>query len=431
MRFQGPFENEGMPCNGSLSLILYRSPGPTAEIRPDRPPRRREECRTGKLAELPDIHRHWSINGRFLTQRITGVQRHGHEVLHALDSLRAEGHALARGVRLDLLVPAATETVPDLRTIAVRRVGRMNGHAWEQGELPFYSRGGILSLCNTSTVLRRRQIVCVHDVNTLSFPQSYAAAFRAFYRVLLPTLGHVAARVATVSRYSAEQLIEHGVVRRDRVVVIPNGHDHALRWRPRHGPATQAAAGPDTVVIVGSPAPHKNVGMILRLAQLLSGAGIRIAVVGRIDAHVFANADFGPMADNIVWLGAISDDEMAALLGDCLCLVFPSFVEGFGFPPLEAMALGCPVISSDRASMPEVCGDAVLYAAPDDPAAWGKAILSLRNDAGLRARLAVLGKARAGLFTWRRAAEIYLETMATIDGVAAANAAPPPAPRSA
>ena len=106
------------------------------------------------------------------------------------------------------------------------------------------------------------------------------------------------------------------------------------------------------------------------MARKLGGAGFRIAVIGNIDMHVYNNSDLNTGAPNVSWLGRVTDDEFAALLRDSLCLAFPSFVEGFGLPPLEAMAIGCPVVVSDTASMPEVCGDAALYASPYNPEEW-------------------------------------------------------------
>jgi glycosyltransferase involved in cell wall biosynthesis len=361
------------------------------------------------------MSRHWTINGRFLGQRVTGVQRHGLEVMHCLDELVSEGHPLAHGLTLEVLAPPSVGRPPPLRAIGVRTAGRLDGHLWEQVELPLHARGGILSLCNTSTVMRRKQIVCMHDINFLAFPQSYSARFRMVYRALLPVIGRTAACVATVSHFSADQLVEHGIVRRDKLIVVPNGHEHALRWQKRHSPATASAAGPGTIVIIGSPAPHKNVGMILGLASRLAAAGLRIAVVGRVDTKVFSGATRAAEASNIDWLGGVSDEAMAALLTTSLCLVFPSFVEGFGLPPLEAMALGCPVVSSDRASMPEICGDAALYAAPDAPEDWYAALVELQRDAQLRMSLVAKGHVNVARYSWRRAAELYLEAMARVD----------------
>jgi glycosyltransferase involved in cell wall biosynthesis len=114
-------------------------------------------------------------------------------------------------------------------------------------------------------------------------------------------------------------------------------------------------------------------------------------------------------------LGRVNDDDLALLYRRALCLVFPSKTEGFGLPALEAMALGCPVISSDAASLPEVCGEAALYAPPDDAAAWLAAIGRIMKESGLRQRLASRGVTRSKAFSWRQSAEKYLELMYAVD----------------
>jgi glycosyltransferase involved in cell wall biosynthesis len=368
--------------------------------------------------------RQWSINGRFTTQPVTGVQRYAHEIIRALDRWLTAGHPLAQGLQLELLVPPGAVNLPRLTAISVRTVGRMGGHAWEQGELALHARGGLISLCNTGPLVVRRQVVCMHDVNTRSHPESYSLPFRMAYRALLPGLGRVARRIVTVSRHSSDQLVRFRVTSPEKISIIANGHEHALGWTPRHSAATRAAAGPDTIVILGSPAPHKNVGLVLALSQRLAAAGLRIAVAGAADARVFQNGGLGGAGDNVVWLGRLSDEELAALLRDSLCLAFPSLAEGFGIPPLEAMTLGCPVVVSDRASLPEVCGDAALYASPDDPEAWYASLVRLHRDAKLRADLAVRGEARARRFSWRASAELYLQVMAQLDGISLRPTAP-------
>jgi glycosyltransferase involved in cell wall biosynthesis len=109
---------------------------------------------------------------------------------------------------------------------------------------------------------------------------------------------------------------------------------------------------------------------------------------------------------------------LAALLQNCLCLAFPSLVEGFGLPALEAMALGCPVVVSDRASLPEICGDAALYASPEDADAWFSRFMELATKPALRERMIARGRAAASRFSWAASAERYLQAMAVIDGVA-------------
>jgi len=171
------------------------------------------------------------------------------------------------------------------------------------------------------------------------------------------------------------------------------------------------------VVVVGGLAPHKNIGLLIALAPRLKSAGIRIAVAGLSSSRVFNTAGLESDSNVLIWLGRLSDGALAALLQDSLCLAFPSLIEGFGLPPLEAMALGCPVVASDTASMPEICGDAVLYAPPTDPERWYDQILRLYQDSGLRQELARAGRARARQFSWRTSALTYLAMVAKADGV--------------
>lgn len=363
--------------------------------------------------------RRWSINGRFLGQPLTGVQRYGERIVLGLDAWLAQGHPLARGLEIDIIVPQGDMRALPLEKIAVRRAAGASGQLWEQTVLPGASaQRGLLNLCNTGPISVRKQIVCMHDVNARLCPHSYSRQFRMLYRILMPALGRVATEVATVSRFSAEQIAQFGIAPAERIHVMPDGFEHALEWQPRHTSATAAAASPRTVVLLGSLAPHKNIGLVLGLAARLAQRGIRLAVVGDANARVFA-ADGAGMSggSDIAWLGRLSDEALAALLCDSLCLAFPSLTEGFGLPPLEAMAMGVPVIVSDAASLPEICGEAALYCPPRDSEAWLEQIVRLAGDSRLRARLAAAGMAQARKFSWRRSSELYLEAMARIDGV--------------
>jgi glycosyltransferase involved in cell wall biosynthesis len=221
-----------------------------------------------------------------------------------------------------------------------------------------------------------------------------------------------------VSEFSAQELGRLGGVPPDKITLHPNGHEHAAGWIPAHDDLTRVAASLDTIVIIGSRAPHKNIGMILDMAGELGRAGLKIAMVGSLDGRVFRQGT-GGLAPNVQALGRLPDEALAALLTGSLCLAFPSLTEGFGLPPLEAMAIGCPVVVSDRGSLPEICGDAALYASPSNPREWLSAFLRLRRDARLRSDLVLRGRERAVHFSWRETAIRYLGLMARLDGVAA------------
>lgn len=364
----------------------------------------------------------WTINGRFLDQGLTGVQRYAREIVCALDHLLLEGHPLCRDLEIELVMPRGATCDLDLQRIRPRTAGRLSGHLWEQLELPFAAGDRLLSLCNTGPVFASRHIVCIHDANTRIAPESYSLPFRLVYRVLHPVLGRAAMRVSTVSKFSASQLTKFGIARKQKIDVIPNGHEHALGWQKDITDAIRPACNRQTIVVLGSRAFHKNISMLLELAPALAKEGLQLAIVGAANANVFCNTGDTAAADNVLWLGRRSDGELAALYENALCLAFPSLTEGFGLPPLEAMALGCPVVSSDRASLPEVGGEAVLYADPLSPDDWLDCFVRLRDDRDLREKCERLGREQAQEFSWMQSAERYALLFAQADGVSVSQA---------
>lgn len=225
-------------------------------------------------------------------------------------------------------------------------------------------------------------------------------------------LGDRVARVVTLSEFSHKTLAQLGIAPSNKIQVIGDGHEHVLRWNAER--STLHFPNP-YVLLVGSKAPHKNVAIIYSIANELAARGIEVVLVGGGDPNVYAQGGRVKTPPNIRYLGRVDDNDLAFLYRHALCLVFPSKTEGFGLPALEAMALGCPVISSDAASLPEVCGEAALYAPPSEGRAWLAAIEQIAAEPILRERLAGAGRKRAKAFSWRRGAEKYLELMLAVE----------------
>src|SRR5207237_6623054 len=138
----------------------------------------------------------WAINGRFLTQRMTGVQRYAYEIVAALDGILSQNVDVAGYVPMRLVLPHGVEAAPILSKIGVCRTSFGSGHAWDQFVLPFYAEAGVLSLGNFGPVLARNNIVCIHDANVFIQPESYSRSFVLGYRALLAVVGRRAGRVA-------------------------------------------------------------------------------------------------------------------------------------------------------------------------------------------------------------------------------------------
>ena len=346
---------------------------------------------------------------------MTGVDRHAIEILRSIDALIGDHHPLTIGITLDILCAGETANVSPFANVPQRILPRAPGHVWEQLILPRYVGGGLLSLCNSGPLATKKQIVCIHDVNTRLVPQSYSFAFRTVYGALHPLLGRRAMQIVTVSHFSQQGIARFGIAPTDETKVIHNGYEHVLRWNGDRSPLKQAEIPKPFVLVVGSRASHKNTSIIYSIAAELGRRGIHIVLTGGADSNVYMRSNDSRLPTNVRRLGRVDDDDLAFLYQRALCLVFPSLTEGFGLPALEAMAFGCPVISSGMGSLPEVCGPAALYAPPHDGPAWLSAITKIAGEPLLRERLSKEGQKRLETFTWRRSAEQYLELMFTLD----------------
>ena len=360
--------------------------------------------------------RRWTINGDFVTLAPTGVARYGREVTRALDRLVAARHPLTRDLALDLVAPGPGRAPLVLDAIPIRVVPDFARPrlplVWVQARLPFHVPGGLVSFCNLAPVALRRHIACVHDMHTRMVPESYGRLFALAHRLILPALGRRAAAITTVSEFSRDRIAEYGVAPRGKITVTYNGCDHALRWEParsRLDPPRRAY-----VLCLGRGERHKNLELMLRLAPRLDALGLDLWMAGDVDAEMIRARGLG-WPDNLRLLGRIGDDDFAQALGGARAFLFPSRIEGFGLPAVEAMALGCPVIAATAPCLPEICGPAALYAGPDDLEGWARAVETLDTDAPARATLIAQGHDRARLYGWERIAEQYLELMARID----------------
>jgi glycosyltransferase involved in cell wall biosynthesis len=350
------------------------------------------------------------LNGKFVAQRTTGVQRAASCLVAAIDGL------LPPGADWVLLCPAG-HAAPALNTIRVREVGwrGQSLHLWEQLSLPWAARDGrLVSLAGSAPLLARRASAMIHDAAVFDRPEAYAPLFRHWYRFLFRRLARRGTRLLTVSAFSRGRLARALAVDEQGVAVIPEGSDHLAGVAPDERVlARLGLKSGDFLLAVASDNPTKN------LAALVAAFGrrgvcepSRLVIVGGRNDRVFA-AGQGPVdPPGVVRGGPVSDAELKALYGNATALLFPSTYEGFGLPPLEAMACGCPVGAADAAAIPEVCGDAALYFDPACVEAMTTSMERLGSDADLRESLRARGRARAASFRWTEAARTLLATLA-------------------
>jgi glycosyltransferase involved in cell wall biosynthesis len=351
------------------------------------------------------------INGRFLSQPVSGVQRYARELVRALD------HALLSKTSpfpsATILVPpnVPAEDLPkDLKVLRIHAAGRLKGHLWEQLELPRMARGAILvNLTNSAPLLHPRQLVTIHDAAIVQCSGDFNWKYRAWYRALYAGLRRTSAHFVSVSAFAASEVTRHFGIARERIAVIPNAAEHFLTLAPDRSVLDRLHLSDQGYVLaVGGRSARKNLSLVER--ALAGFEKLPLVIAGGGSSKAFAAAGATP-ASGAIFLDHMSDGAIKALYRGALCLVFPSRYEGFGLPPVEAMACGCPVITSRAASMPEICGDAVLYCDPDRPETVATNVRRMMTETGLRDRLIASGSERIRLFSWEQSAAKLLEAI--------------------
>ena len=242
--------------------------------------------------------------------------------------------------------------------------------------------------------------ITLHDVQHLDLPQLFSRAERAFRSLAYHRSARSARLVIVPSAFVRDRAVELLSLPEAKIRVIHHGIDHE-RFSPGGEPREPFLLYP------ARPWPHKNHAALYEAFALIrrDRPELRLVLTGGGHGTAFP--------DGVEALGNVSLDELVSLYRRAAALVFPSLYEGFGLPPLEAMACGCPVACSVAASLPEVCGDAARYFTPDDPEEIAAAVEDvLADQAGWSAR----GIERAAGFTWERSAaaheDVYRELLA-------------------
>jgi glycosyltransferase involved in cell wall biosynthesis len=346
------------------------------------------------------------VNARFLTHRITGVQRYAYEISSRLAGSRwispasphdsypsgARGRARIEGSRL------------------------FGGHLWEQAVLPRHvPRDGLLfSPANSGPLAVCNQVLTVHDVSPLDHPEWFSRAYRLWYGQVLPVLARRVRHILTVSEFSRGRILDLFGLPEERVTAIPNGV--CSRFRPATEPELEelrgrtGLAGP-YVAVVGSLDPRKNLATLFRAWRQVRDRrpDLTLAVAGAT-ARCFPALGIEEPA-GVRMLGYVPDADLPLLYAGAEAFVFPSLYEGFGLPPLEAMRCGTPVVVSGATSLPEAVGDAGIHVDPHSQDEIASGILRLVGDPALRRELARRGEAHARRFTWDAAARRTLDAL--------------------
>ena len=261
----------------------------------------------------------------------------------------------------------------------------------------------------------RHTLVTVHDLGYLHYPQAHRPLDRLYLDLSTRWNARIASRVLADSQVTKADLIRAYGTPAGKITVVYPGRDENLRRveNPAEIAAVRAkyGIGGNYILYVGTLHPRKNLKRLIKAFGLLNSEfgtrDVQVVIAGQkgwLYDDIFALGRTLGLADRVIFTGYIAGADLPALLSGARLFAFPSLYEGFGFPVLEAMSCGVPVVCTDTSSLPEVAGDAALMIDPLDTAALAEAMARLLTDEPLRAELIGRGYARAGRFTWQRAA---------------------------
>lgn len=339
------------------------------------------------------------VNARFLTQPITGTQRFAIELCRELKKIRPD---------IVLVAPNKILHNDIAQELDVKIIGRIKkGIIWEQVELPIllrkYKNPLLINLCNLAPILYRNNIVSVLDLSFYLHPEWFSYTFSSLYNFFIPKAVSKAKHVITISKSSKNDIIKYFNVEEKKVdIVYPSVSNQFI-----NPPVTKGAnIYGKYILAVSSIDPRKNFIGLIKAYKACKFTDTKLLIVGS-EHKVFANSEIkAEVANdkNIIFTGYINDDELVNLYQNALVFAYPSFFEGFGIPPLEAMACGCPTLVSNTTSLPEVCGDASLYVDPNDINSIKEGLENIFNSNELRADLIDKGYKQILKFNWYQSA---------------------------
>ena len=268
-------------------------------------------------------------------------------------------------------------------------------------------------------------VTTVHDISYEFFPSFFSPRDRWLLKTLVPFTARRAARVIAVSECTKNDLVARYGLPPEKITVTYEAAGE--QFRPIEEPvalrAVRARYGlrMPFIFALGNLQPRKNILRLLAAYIGLRRAGVHVQLLigGKAkwrESELFRAVTSYGMGQEILFPGYVPDEDLPLLYNAAACFAFPALYEGFGLPPLEAMACGTPVVCSNVASLPEVVGDAARLVDPGDVDDITQALVEVMMDAGLRAELRARGLRRAQRFSWRRCAEetaqVYEEVLA-------------------
>ncbi|MEY2987082.1 MAG: hypothetical protein RJB13_603 [Pseudomonadota bacterium] len=353
------------------------------------------------------------LNGRFLVAQRTGVQRSAYQLFRTIIEMGTEYNFVLFTGESEAYAPEWQKPNVTLVTSPLLQQTVIRNYFWEQIELPKLARKHKVDLLHSPANLapisyKGSSVVNIHDLCFLVEPAWFSISFRIIYRWLVPRIAKISSRVITNSNYSKNDILNLLKIGVEKVRLTYWAVDPI--FYKFNKPLSERA---DQIIFVGSLEPRKNLRGLLKGFSLYKQQNpesrTKLIVVG-CENPLFASSGFKSehIGSDVEFKGYISDRKLAELFGNSRALVYPSFYEGFGFPPLEAMAAGTPVVTSKTSSLPEVVGDAALLVNPHSETDIAEKIATSLNPE-IAAKMIARGDTQVRKFSWDRVGEHMLE----------------------
>lgn len=343
------------------------------------------------------------INSRFLTQKITGSQRFAIEISKQLKKFEPE--------KFVFVAPKNIVHKDLAKELDAKIIGFNSGHIWEQIDLPLYLKKNgsplLLNLVNTAPIFYKNKITTIHDVVWKTFSYAVSRKFYLWYSFLVPNIAKSSKSLITVSNFSRNDISKKLNIDKNKFIVVYNAISGDFR--------NTNLIKEKIILSVGSLQPYKNLLSLIKAFIKLKNENklkdYKLVLIGGQNKKALKSVDFSDYLsrDDIKFTGYIPDEKLIEYYNKASLFVLPSFFEGFGIPPLEAMACGCPCVVSNAASLPEVCGDAAYYVDPYDINDIAKGIENVLTDEKLRDELVRKGFENLKRFSWSSSAQKIID----------------------
>ncbi len=307
------------------------------------------------------------INGDFLCRNLTGIERFAFEICKHLDSLIEKD-------KIGIYIPKNAKVIPDYNNIKVilSKKECKVFPLWEHFEFgKFVKKNKYIPLdFSNVTPLGTKGIVFIHDIYAKLYPQDFSRFRDKLINIYMCFMYKYAAKHAklllTVSEFSRNQIINTYKISKNKIYVIPNGWDHFKEIQSDDSIIkNNQKLQEDFYFTLGSLSLRKNLKWVAEYAQ--NNPNENFAISGKmLSGLVPHELEILKTLDNVILLGYVSDEQVKALMRSCKAFIFPSYYEGFGIPPLEALSCGAKIIVSKTASLPEIYKSTAYYINPND-----------------------------------------------------------------